>query len=63
MLTRKLRYGVALYSLENNFGRNRNLIILHGMLGSSENFRSLAMGAPISTYFNTHVLDLRNHGN
>ena len=37
------------------------LILMHGLLGSSRNWRSIAK--ELGTYFQVHCLDLRNHGN
>ena len=39
-----------------------NLIVLHGMLGSSKNFRSVVKDPSISKYANSILVDLRNHG-
>tara|TARA_A100001015_G_C15002884_1_gene719344 strand:- start:1374 stop:2138 length:765 start_codon:yes stop_codon:yes gene_type:complete len=48
-----------LYSQE--FGNGKSIVILHGFLGSSDNWRQIT-----KTFFNdhnVHLLDLRNHGN
>ncbi len=43
------------------FGNSKkNLIILHGLLGSSDNWKTLAV--QWSEYFTVYTLDLRNHG-
>ena len=39
-----------------------NLIVLHGVLGSSKNFRGITHSPKIATKVNTYLLDLRNHG-
>ncbi len=41
-------------------GAGEPLIILHGLFGSGDNWRSHV--ASFSRHFDTHVLDLRNHG-
>jgi pimeloyl-ACP methyl ester carboxylesterase len=41
-------------------GEGEPLVILHGLFGSSDNWRTLARR--FSKYFETHLLDLRNHG-
>jgi len=39
-----------------------NLVVLHGLLGSSSNFQSILKNHKISSQANTFLLDLRNHG-
>ena len=39
-----------------------NLIVLHGLVGSSNNFRSLVSNPTIKSKVNSYLLDLRNHG-
>jgi len=39
-----------------------NLIILHGIMGSSKNFRGISHNQKIASKVNTYLLDLRNHG-
>jgi esterase len=41
-------------------GHGRPLVILHGFLGSSDNWRS--MSKRLSSHFTVYCLDLRNHG-
>ena len=41
-------------------GAGKPLLILHGFLGMSDNWKTL--GAQFATYFQVHILDLRNHG-
>ena len=41
-------------------GYGRPLVILHGFLGSSDNWRS--MSRRLSSHFTVYCLDLRNHG-
>ena len=43
------------------FGDGKTILILHGFLGSSDNWRQIAKN-PFNTY-NVHLIDLRNHGN
>jgi len=42
-------------------GEGKPLLILHGYLGMSDNWKTLA-GQFVSEGFQTHALDLRNHG-
>lgn len=39
-----------------------NLIVLHGLFGASQNFRSIVNNTTISDYADCYLLDLRNHG-
>lgn len=41
-------------------GKGRDLIVLHGLFGSSKNW--LSAGRRLSEKWNVHLLDLRNHG-
>jgi len=43
------------------FGQGPDLIILHGLFGSSANWRTVANA--LSTKFTVYALDARNHGN
>jgi pimeloyl-ACP methyl ester carboxylesterase len=62
MLTTLIRFGVSLNALRLANAKPRNLIIHHGLMGSSKNFRSLSRAQPISTHFNAYLIDARNHG-
>ena len=62
MLARTLRFHVSLASLRHNFNQNRNIIIQHGLMGSSKNFRTLSKTPAFSKHVNSHLLDARNHG-
>ena len=42
------------------YGQGDPLIILHGLFGMSDNWNSI--GKAISSDFEVHLLDLRNHG-
>ena len=42
------------------FGSGKPLLILHGLFGMSDNWKTLAN--EFGQFFETHVLDLRNHG-
>ncbi len=46
---------------EQHGGGNSSFILMHGLLGSSRNWRSVAR--ELSKDFSLHCLDLRNHGN
>ena len=39
-----------------------NFVVLHGLLGSSNNFRSIVSNPSIKNKINSYLLDLRNHG-
>ena len=43
-----------------NFGKGKNLIIIHGLFGISDNWVSIAKS--LSANFNVYIPDLRNHG-
>jgi len=62
MLTTQICYRVALASIRHNFDRHRNIIIHHGLMGSSKNFRSLSKAPAFSKYANSYLIDARNHG-
>lgn len=51
---------VALHSSQFGPISAPKLVILHGLMGSSRNW--LMVARALSTKFNVHVLDLRNHG-
>jgi esterase len=38
------------------------MIIIHGLCGFSNNFRSIMKNEQISQKVNTYLMDLRNHG-
>lgn len=56
------KYRVSLFSLYNDFNKDQNLLIHHGMMGSSRNFRSLSKNPSIANYANSFLIDCRNHG-
>ena len=58
----KLHYRIALSSLKHSFGRERNIVIHHGLMGSAKNFRSLSKQPQIAQHANSFLLDARNHG-
>lgn len=58
-----IRFGVSLHSSTHFYNRERNLLIHHGLLGSSKDFTALAMSLHFSNYVNSYVIDARNHGN
>ena len=60
--TAVVRYRVTLNSISNNFNRNRNILIHHGLMGSAKNFRNISKAHSISSYANAHLIDARNHG-
>jgi len=45
----------------NSFGSGEDLVILHGFLGTSDNWKSLGK-AYADAGFRLHLLDQRNHG-
>lgn len=62
-LNRIIKYSVSLHSIKNDFGKKRNIIIHHGLMGSAKNFRSISKNVAFSKYANVHLIDARNHGN
>jgi pimeloyl-ACP methyl ester carboxylesterase len=58
-----IKYLISLSSIKHDFGKSRNLIVHHGLMGSSKNFRSICKNPAISKYANVHLIDARNHGN
>ena len=50
-----------IFKSENHSAENRSLIILHGFLGMSDNWKTLAVQYA-ENGFDVHALDLRNHG-
>lgn len=58
----KINYRIALSSLKHSHGKQKNIVIHHGLMGSSKNFRSLSKSAPFSDHFNSYLIDARNHG-
>jgi pimeloyl-ACP methyl ester carboxylesterase len=55
-------YGIKLFYLECNNNKKNNMIVLHGLLGNSNDFISLCQHKNISVYANSYIVDLRNHG-
>ena len=58
----KISYKVSLFHVHNDFKKPKTLLIHHGMMGSSRNFRSLAKNPKISNHANSYLIDCRNHG-
>ena len=52
-----------IYYESSNKNTNTNLIVLHGLFGSAQNFRSIVKNPKISDHANSYLVDLRNHGN
>jgi esterase len=50
-----------LYSKIEGEGNPNKIIIIHGFLGMSDNWRSVALQLA-SENFEVHALDMRNHG-
>jgi len=59
-LPAKLNY--VFYPSKNNDPDQMNLVVLHGLLGSSANFQSIVKSHKISNFGDSFLLDLRNHG-
>ena len=38
------------------------MVVLHGLLGSHKNFRSLMKNKELNSLVNVHLIDNRNHG-
>lgn len=58
-----IRYTVSLHSTIHFYNRQRNLLMHHGLLGSSKDFAALATSLHFSKYVNFYLIDARNHGN
>lgn len=62
-LIRNPRFGITLNSIKSYKKKPREMIVHHGLMGSSKNFRTICKHPSISDYVNTHLIDCRNHGN
>lgn len=62
MLTKAIRYHIALNSIRIGSGKSRNLVVHHGLMGSSKNFRSVARSQTVIKHCNSFLIDARNHG-
>lgn len=60
--TTRLRYCVSLAFSVNNFDRSRNMVIHHGLMGSSRNFKNLSKAPAFASHVNSYLVDCRNHG-
>lgn len=58
----RLRRWISLHSLVHDYSRRDNLIIHHGLMGSSKNFRTISKNSAVSDHVNSHLIDARNHG-
>jgi hypothetical protein len=61
-LLKRVVYSISLNSIKHDFGKKRNIIIHHGLMGSAKNFKSLSKHIAFSKYANSHLIDARNHG-
>jgi pimeloyl-ACP methyl ester carboxylesterase len=61
-ILREIRCHISLAYIKNDYQKKRNMIIHHGLMGSSKNFKSLSKTSSISNYVNTYLIDCRNHG-
>lgn len=61
-IVRTIRYSVSLSFIKNDFNRNRDLIIHHGLMGNAKNFKNISKNSHISDYVNSYLVDARNHG-
>ena len=62
MLVTRVRFAISLSSLKTHNSRSRNLIVHHGLMGSSRNFRTIVKQPIVASRFNTFLIDARNHG-
>ena len=62
-LLKRVAYSISLHSIKHDFGKKRNVIIHHGLMGSAKNFRTLSKHIAFSNYANSHLINARNHGN
>lgn len=59
---KNIKYGISLSYIKNNFNRKRDMIIHHGLMGSSKNFKTISKNQQISDIVNSYLIDCRNHG-
>jgi pimeloyl-ACP methyl ester carboxylesterase len=59
---RLIKYSISLAYIKNDFHKNRNMLIHHGLMGSSKNFKSLSKNGAFANYVNSYLIDCRNHG-
>ena len=55
-------YKISLNYIKQNFDRKRNIVIHHGLMGSSKNFRTISKNTALSSIANSYMIDARNHG-
>lgn len=53
---------ISLVCIKSNFNKDKNIIIHHGLMGNSKNFKSISKNASFSNYVNSYLVDCRNHG-
>ena len=57
-----IHYPISLAYLKQINHKNRTMIVHHGLMGSSKNFRTVCKHPNISNYVNSYLIDSRNHG-
>lgn len=62
MFGRRIKYSISLSYLKFLNQRNRTMVVHHGLMGSSRNFRSIVKHPSISNYVDSYLIDCRNHG-
>lgn len=55
----KLNY---LFLKDKKFTTSDNLLVLHGLYGSVNNFKGIVKNHKIASIVSTYLVDLRNHG-
>lgn len=59
---RFIKYSISLAYIKNDFQKSRNMLVHHGLMGSSKNFKSISKNGAIANYVNSYLIDCRNHG-
>lgn len=62
IVSKSLKYQISLSYIKNNFNRKKDMVIHHGLMGSSKNFKSISKNSQISNHVNSYLIDCRNHG-
>ena len=62
MLNKAIRYSISLNSQKLLNGKHRNMLIHHGLMGNSKNFRSISRHPVVAESYNSYLIDARNHG-
>ena len=59
---KNLLYSISLQYQKYLHNKPRTMLIHHGLMGSSRNFRTIAKHPSVANYVNSYLIDCRNHG-